>query len=146
MLPGRRPGLTVLPPPEVRARYLAAVVEVEEHGFLVPVAESALLRRGTVHVVTAWNPGDVRPSLEENHAANRRLHALLVSRGCEPVRAVGREPDGTHCEDSWAVAGLSDEEACEIGAAFGQDAVFRIDAGVQSVVSCDGTWSDSRPL
>jgi hypothetical protein len=143
----RRPtGGPAVPSAEVRAQYLAALVEVEEDGTMVPIVGSSLLQQGAVHVITGWNPGASRPSPQDNDAANRRLHDLLVSRGLAPVRAAGREPDGAHCEDSWAVVGLTDDEACAIGAAFGQDAVFRIHVGVQSVVSCDGTWSDSRPL
>jgi hypothetical protein len=41
---------------------------------------------------------------------------------------------------------MTDEQACALGAAFGQDAVFRIDPGVLTVLACDGSWSDSRPL
>ena len=134
------------PPPHVRAQYLAASVEVAEGAVLVPIAESSLLRHGTVHVITAWNPGAARPTIAENEAANRELHRVLVERGFSPVHAVGREPDGTHCEDSWAVAGMPDDEARAIGARFGQDAIFRFAEGVQMVVACDGSWSDSRPI
>lgn len=134
------------PPRHVRAEYLAAVVEIADDGLLVPIAESSLLRLGTVHVITAWNPGAARPTISENEAANRELHRVLVGRGYSPVHAVGREPDGTHCEDSWAVVGMSDDEAREIGARFGQDAIFRFADGVQMVVACDGSWSDSRPF
>lgn len=133
-------------PEEVRGTYLAAVVEIADDGLLVPIAESSLLRLGTVHVITAWNPGAARPTTSENEAANRELHRVLVERGYSPVRAVGREPDGTHCEDSWAVVGMSDDDAREIGARFGQDAIFRFADGVQMVVACDGSWSDSRPF
>lgn len=66
------------PPPHVRAQYLAASVEVAEGAVLVPIAESSLLRRGTVHVITAWNPGAARPTIAENEAANREDRKSVV--------------------------------------------------------------------
>jgi len=49
--------------------YLAAVVraEVEGQGML---AHHAAARLGTVHVLTAWNPGRDRPSRAANDAPN----------------------------------------------------------------------------
>lgn len=131
---------------EVRATYLAAEVRIAEGAVLVDAAESELLRNGTVHVVTAWNPGALRPTEDENRTANRALRARIVQLGFQPHRAVGCDPASPHHEEGWAVVGMSDESACALGAEFGQDAVFRIDPGTLTVLACDGSWSDSRPL
>ena len=126
--------------------YLRTLVSIEEDGQLISAAESSLARDHVVHVVTAWNPGDERPTRDENDCANRRLLDLLVERGLQPIRAVGADPDSEHAEESWAVVGLEDEEARSIGASFGQVAVFRIADGVQTVLACTEEWSLSRPL
>jgi len=133
-------------PPETRATYLAAEVRIADGAVLVDAAESPLLRSGPVHVLTAWNPGALRPTGEENRAANRALHARIAQLGFQPHPAVGCDPASPHHEEGWAVVGMSDELACALGAEFGQDAVFRIDPGTLTVLACDGSWSDSRPL
>lgn len=133
-------------PPEVRATYLAAEVRIADGAVLVDAAESPLLRNGAVHVVTAWNPGALRPTEEQNRTANRELRARIVQMGFEPHPAVGCDPASPHHEEGWAVVGMSDREVCALGAEFGQDAVFRIEPGTLRVLACDGSWSDSRPL
>lgn len=105
-----------------------------------------MVTESVVHVLTAWNPGDDRPSREVNDAANERLRALLVERGLEPRRAVGADPDSDHFEESWAVVGLDDDAARAIGASFGQVAVFRLSGSVQTVLACTEDWSVSRAL
>jgi hypothetical protein len=95
-------------------------------------------------VLTAWNPGDERLSREENDAANEELRIEIMSRGLNPCRAVGADPDSEHAEESWAVCGLSDDEARDIGAAFGQVAVFRVTATSQTVLACFEDWVVSR--
>lgn len=126
--------------------YLKTHVSIEEGGRLVAVGESSMVRESIVHVITAWNPGDERPTHEQNNAANRALHDLLTGRGLHPRRAVGADPDSDHSEESWAVVGLDDHEARAIGASFGQVAVFRIADGMQTVLACTEDWSLSRPL
>jgi len=111
----------------------------------LPASTARCITQGVVHVLTAWNPGDERPSREENDDANERLLIELVSRGLNPCRAVGADPDSEHAEESWAVHGLSDDEARAIGAAFGQVAVFRLTATDQTVLACFEDWVVSRP-
>ena len=103
-------------------------------------------RSDTIHIITGWNPGDARPGDEANTEADRRLHAVLVSEGCVPVRAIGSDPASDHAELSWAVTGLSDSRACAIGADFGQVAIFRVSDGHQTVIACSGEWELSRPF
>ena len=58
--------------PDIAALYLATVVTVHDEGAWHPAHEVAA-RLGTLHVITAWNSGDERPSREENDRANRAL-------------------------------------------------------------------------
>ena len=124
--------------------YLKTVVSIEEDGLLVPASNARCVAKGVVHVLTAWNPGDERPSREENDDANEKLRIELVSRGLNPCRAVGADPDSEHAEESWAVHGLSDDEARALGTAFGQVAVFRLTATGQAVLACSEDWVASR--
>jgi len=126
--------------------YLKTVVSIEENSRFIPASSSGLVRTSVVHVLTGWNPGDDRPTRDQNDSANRRLHMLLEERGLQPVRAIGADPDSDHAEESWAVVGLDDEEARAIGASFGQVAVFRISDGTQTVLACSEDWTLSRPL
>lgn len=123
--------------------YLATIVKVEIGGEWM-AAHRAALRLGMFHVLTAWNPGNERPGREANDAANIGLHQQLVSEGCVPVRALGSDPNSEHFEESWCVTGLSDRRAREIGAQFGQWAVFRITLTEQTVLGCFGDWERSR--
>ena len=124
--------------------YLKTVVSIEEDGLLVSASNARCVAQGVVHVLTAWNPGHERPSREENDDANERLLIELVSRGLNPCRAVGADPDSEHAEESWAVCGLSDVEARAIGTAFGQVAVFSLTATGQAVLACSEDWVVSR--
>lgn len=137
------PGVT---PIELQMIYLKTLVSIEEFGSIVLISESSMARGSVVHVVTAWNPGDYRPTRADNDAADERLRVELVARGLVPVRAIGADPDSDHFEESWAVVGLDDNEAREIGVALGQVAVFRISDGIQTVLACTEGWSVSRTL
>lgn len=127
--------------------YLATIVEVTISGRQLS-AHAAAEALGPFHVLTAWNPGAARPSAADNHAANERLHCALVSLGLHPHPAVGRDaaPGSSHAELSWAVTGLTDDQARALGLCFGQWAVFRIEPGRQTVIGCDEGWECSRPL
>jgi len=94
-----------------------------------------------VHVLTAHNPGAERPGPAENTARQDRLVADLRRRGLRYWAAVAGAADGAHAEASVVVAGLGDDEACAVGAAWGQDAVFRWSRGAWSVVACDDAAS-----
>jgi hypothetical protein len=94
-----------------------------------------------VHVLTAYNPGAERPGPAENTARQDRLEADLRQRGLRCWRAVAGAADGAHTEVSVVVAGLGDEEARAVGAAWGQDALFRWSRGAWSVVACDDAAS-----
>lgn len=74
--------------------YLKTHVSIEERGRLVAVGEPSMVRDSIVYVITAWNPGDERPTHEQNNAASGALHDLLVDRGLHPLRAVGAAQPG----------------------------------------------------
>jgi len=95
-------------------------------------------------VVTAWNPGDERPAREVNGRANEALRADLAQRGLAPMRALGKDPNSDHAEESWAVAGFNDRDARELGAKYRQVAVFRITATRQTVLGCSAEWEVGR--
>jgi hypothetical protein len=126
--------------------YLKTIVTVEVNGQPVMLQASGLFADQPVHVITAWNPGDDRPSAEENHRRDQELHLRLQGMGLELVRAIGSDPDSDHREEGWAVVGLSDDEARSVGTEFDQVAVFRLASGVQSVLWCDGTLERSRRM
>jgi hypothetical protein len=134
--------------PDIAALYLVTVVTVYDAGAWRP-AHQVAARLGTLHVITAWNPGDERPSREENDLANRALRAELealnlAARGLAPLPALGSDPNSPHAEESWAVTGLDDRAARELGAKYGQVAVFRITAARQTVLGCDEEWEVGR--
>jgi hypothetical protein len=129
--------------PDIAALYLATVVTVHDDGAWRP-AHQVAARLGALHVITAWNPGDERPSREENDRANRALRADLVARGFAPLPALGSDPNSPHAEESWAVTGLDDRAARELGAKYRQVAVFRITAERQTVLGCFADWELGR--
>ena len=126
--------------------YLKAVVTVRVGAGWVDAGAYAASQGEVLHVITAWNPGAARPPEPQNRPANRRLHAHLLALGLHPVAALGADPDSPHKEESWAVAGLSDEDARRIGAAFDQVAVFRVTATELAVLACREAWVVRRDL
>jgi hypothetical protein len=127
----------------VQIHRLRHVVFAHDHGACRPAHEVAA-RLGTLHVITAWNPGDERPSREENDRANEALRADITRRGLAPMRAPGSDPNSPHAEESWAVAGFNDHDARELGAKYRQVAVFRITAERQTVLGCFADWEVGR--
>jgi hypothetical protein len=137
-------------PPDIAHLYLATIVTIQDAGTWHP-AHQVAARLGTLHVITAWNPGDERPSREENDGANRALRAELealnlAARGLAPLPALGSDPNSPHAEESWAVTGLDDRAARELGAKYGQVAVFRITAARQTVLGCFADWELGREV
>jgi hypothetical protein len=136
-----RPGLST-----AQKAYLATEVGVESRDGWAVAGVVADELGSTLHVLTAWNPGDARPSVAENRVANERLRAELVRRGLTVFHAVGTSSTGDHSEESYAIPDLSRSAACELGRVFGQAAIFEISAETQTVVSSDESWEYSRPV
>jgi len=97
-----------------------------------------------IHVINGWNPGDERPGSEVNDARNEQLHADISALGFDALAALGSDPNSSHFEKSWAVVGLTDNAAVELGKKYGQVAVFRITESRQSVLGCLSEWEVSR--
>lgn len=133
---------------ERTADYTRAVLRVPELGLVLrPQAPGQV--EGTfpfdddaVHVVTAANPGANRFSEEENTARQARLEAELDARGLRHWATVAGAEDGSHAEAGALVVGLDDDAARALGAAWGQDAVFRWSRAAWSVLACD----DAEPV
>jgi len=92
---------------------------------------------GPVHVVTAHDPGAARLGDEENAERQARLEAELDARGLPHRRTVASAEDGSHAERGALVVGLDDDAARALGAAWGQDAVFRWSRTAWTVLACD---------
>lgn len=125
--------------------YLATIVTIARDGVLRPARDSVETGQH-IHVITAWNPGEERPTRAENDAANERLRGDLAALGLVPIPARGSDPCSDHFEESWAVHGIDDATARDIGARHGQWAVFRITHDEQRVLGCFGSWELARPL
>ena len=97
-----------------------------------------------IHVITGWNPVDERLGSEVNDARNEQLHADISALGFDALAALGSDPNSSHSEKSWAVVGLTDNAAVELGKKYGQVAVFRITESCLSVLGCLSEWEVSR--
>lgn len=75
-------------------------------------------------------------SEETNAAADQRLAGALRARGLDPLRVVGYSPTTGHAEPGWACA-LDFDEACDLGVAFRQDALYVVRGDTLSVSYCD---------
>jgi len=83
----------------------------------------------TAAYVTAWNPGSVARSDEENASAHARLVREIESRAYPYYTGYGHDPSGLWpAEHSLLILGLSTEEACDLGRRFGQAAIVVSDA------------------
>jgi len=92
----------------------------------VQIRPSALPRdasppAGELHVITACDPA----SCGDRRDDDKRLALLRRTLRCHVCfPAEGSDPGGEHTEPSLAVSGLSDRDAQELGALFGQVTVF----------------------
>lgn len=74
-------------------------------------------------------------------AANLALHRSLQKRlqrlsEASMEEVVGRSPNGSWKELSWAVTGISEKEAVGLGTLYYQWAIFRFDENGRSLVKC----------
>ncbi len=97
-----------------------------------------------IHVLTAWNPGDERPSSKINEARNEQLRADISAVGLKSLEALGSDPNSPHAEKSWAVVGMTDDMAIELGKKYGQVAIFFITRARQWVLGCSAEWEVGR--
>ena len=131
------------PPPDAQW-YLPTVVTVCIDGVWMSGFDFCAARGVQIHVITAWNPGDERPSSEINEVRNQELRAEISARGLEALEALGSDPNSPHAEKSWAVVGMTDDTAIELGRKYGQVAVFFITRARQWVLGCLAEWEVGR--
>jgi hypothetical protein len=131
-------------PPLDAQWYLPTLVTVRADGVWLSGFEFCIRHHVQIHVITAWNPGDERPSDAINDSQNEQLRLDISALGFECFEALGSDPDSPHAERSWAVIGLADEIAIDLGKKYGQVAVFRITQSRQSVLGCLSDWEVSR--
>ncbi len=133
----------VEPAPEAQW-YLPTNVSVLDDNQWISGFEFCLKHKVRIHVITAWNPGDERPELEINESQNEKLRIDITKLGFDSIHALGSDPNSDHAEKSWAVIGLSNEEAIHLGKKYGQVAIFLITESQQSVLGCFSDWEISR--
>lgn len=97
-----------------------------------------------IHIITAWNPGEERPGDAISDSQYEQLRLDISALGFECFEALGSDPNSTHVEKSWAIVGMSDNVAVELGKKYHQVAVFRITQSRQSVLGCLSDWEVSR--
>jgi hypothetical protein len=138
----------LLPPDDPWAHYARTVVVIVRPGVNNLVVEAAPPGRtgewpwqadDTVHVLTAWDPGDARPGAEANRAQQAALEAELENLAPDELwDAVGVDPESGHREEGVAVRGLALDAVLDLGARYGQDAVFEWTPGGWAIVACRG--------
>ena len=80
-----------------------------------------------IHIITAWNPLSETYSVNENTYRNKLLLADLQQRGnLEILPVIGHSQDKQWQEESFAVFGLTREQACKIASHYNQRAIFEL--------------------
>ena len=104
-----------------------------------------------VYVLTAWDPGDERLSEVVNRSRQEALDAELRARVPDVWRARGLDPSTGYRDEGVAVRGLPERFVRELGARYGQDAVFSWTPTEWAIQSCSRDrrlvlgWSVSSP-
>lgn len=117
--------------PSLGAAFAAAIV-VDRQG--QPWQPSAL----PSFVISAYCPfsGPLNALLDQ--PSHRSLGRRLQRLGAAMDEVVGMAADGSWQEPSWAVSGISEEQAIALGRHYQQWAIFRFDEQGRTVVDC---WS-----
>lgn len=96
-----------------------------------------------LYIITAHNPGRL-VSDEDNEWAHQGLWESLLPLNPSPIgQAAGYSPDGAHSELSFAVGRISRQQALELGAEFGQEAIFIWTVDQLEIVATDGSRTDA---
>jgi hypothetical protein len=89
-----------------------------------------------IYVLTAHNPGGQVASDMANAQAEERLTAELERRGLTWWPADGGDPSWTHVEPGAAVIDVDEDVVLELGAEFGQDAIFVLTPADRRIMAC----------
>jgi len=87
-------------------------------------------------IITAYATTGQSWAEDVNVAADRRLAEQIDLRACWRWRVTGYSPTTGHAEPGWAVA-MAWEEACDLGRAFHQDAIYAVESDTLFVTCCD---------
>ena len=104
-----------------------------------------------VFILTAWDPGDERPSEEDNRQRQGALERALRPLARSLWSAEGMDPVSGHREEGVAVCGIPQADAVALGARYHQEAVFAWTPLEWTVVACAGGrrvasgWSVTEP-
>jgi phosphopantetheinyl transferase len=79
-------------------------------------------------MITAWNPGPERPSIEENNKANELLFNRLKTYCSDIWEADGFSPDHNHREPGFMAWAMKPEIGLQIAREVGQFAIFYFEA------------------
>jgi hypothetical protein len=125
--------------------YLSAEIRIDLPGGAIRVFPAPALHASgqfpdpagrPVAVITAHNPGGVAAGPAANARAQALLHAELAAQGRPWWPAAGADPSWSHVEDSVAIPGISEAEALELGARFGQEAIVVLTPASRRVIDC----------
>lgn len=86
-------------------------------------------------IITAWATTGQRWSEAENAAADARLRRWLDERRWWRWRITGYSPHSGHAEPGWACP-LPLDQACDLGVAFRQDAIYYVSGDELAVTRC----------
>jgi hypothetical protein len=134
-------------PQNLREAFLATQVDVEINpDEWVPIDVAVRHIPTPLHLITAWNPMSQQLGRDENFERMDLLTTALDELAALWFPAVGRSPDGSWSEDTFAIYGISRDEAIELGARFEQHAIFEATDEELIVLGCDETWEARRNL
>ena len=91
-----------------------------------------------VAILTAWDPGDARPGLEVNRRRQSELEDDLRALRADLWSAQGTDPITGVRDEGVAVRGVPEPFVLELGAHYGQDAVFVWTPAEWVIVGCSG--------
>ena len=87
-------------------------------------------------IITAYGTTGQQWTDEENRAADQKLTDELRGQGCWLRRIMGYSPATRHAEPGWAVE-TTFAAACDLGAKYGQDAIYYVTGDRLEVSFCD---------
>ncbi len=124
--------------------YLSTHVTVRANGVWMSGFDFCASNKVQIHVITAWNPGDERLSGKVNEFRSEQLREDISARGLEPLETLVSDPKSLNAEKGWAVVGMTDNTAIELGRKYGQVAIFFITRARQWVLGCMAEWEIGR--
>lgn len=127
---------------ELHDIYVTAFVEARPLGSSdsdwQEVSDLVVQRKQGGVVITAWNPGQLRPTLAWNERANAKLLQELQRTHFEIWEADGFSPDRSFREPGFIAWGMDQDVGCSFARDFGQFAIFFYHSdGTRHVISAD---------